>query len=168
MSGEIVNCSDEIAIAYDPINPSDLLTLKDDGTLTLYASHPRTNPEVLRVLAQREDLSILRAIAGNPSTPEDVLDTLAHSWPSVCKIVAKNPTTMPETLTWLLARSLEESKDDWKECRFNVLSNPHTPVSYILEKMLDQMGERSRLAIRTNSSFKSLYSFAIKQDEKND
>ena len=68
-------------------------------------------------------------------------------------------------MTWLLIRSLEENSNDWKECRFNVLSNPHTPIAYILEKMLDNFSERSRLAIRSNGSFKQVYDFAQKQDE---
>lgn len=165
MASEIINCNDEISSDYEPISLAELLTLKDDGTLTLYASHPETNPEALRVLAQRDDLDILKSVARNPNSPQDVLDSLAHSYASVCTRVASNPSTSPDTLTWLLIRSLEENSNDWKECRFNVLSNPHTPIAYILEKMLDNFSERSRLAIRSNGSFKQVYDFAQKQDE---
>lgn len=164
MTNDIINYNDEISSDYEPISLSELLTLKDDGTLALFASHPETRPEALRVLAQRDDLGILRSVAGNPNTPPDVLGRLAHSWPSVCVRVASNPSTSPDTLTWLLIKSLEESSSDWKECRFNVLSNPRTPITYILEKMLDNFSERSRLAIRSNSAFKRVYEFAQKQD----
>ena len=168
MANEIININDDVAPDYEPFSLSELLTVKDDGTLSLYASHPETSPEALRVLAQRgDDFGILRSVARNPNTPPDVLDCLARScrFVSVCVRVASNPSTSPDTLTWLLIRSLEESSGDWKECRFNVLSNPHTPIAYILEKMLDQFGERSRLAIRSNSSFKQVYDYAQKQDE---
>lgn len=165
MANDIINYNDDISSDYEPISLSELLTLKDDGTLALYASHPKTSSEALRVLAQRDDLDILRSAARNQNTPPDVLDSLAHSYASVCARVASNPSTSPDTLTWLLIRSLEENSNDWKECRFNVLSNPHTPIAYILEKMLDNFGERSRLAIRSNSSFKQVYEFAQKQDE---
>lgn len=164
---EHANGNDEIVPVYEPMSPSELLALKDVELLTLYASHPNTSSEDLRILARRDDLSILRAVAGNPNTPVDVLDELARtSYVSVRSRTACNPSALPETLTWLLARSFEERSDDWKECRFNVLSNPHTPVSHILEKLLDNLGERSRLAIRMNTSFKSVYAFAQEHDER--
>ena len=168
MANDIIYCNDEISSDYEPISLAELLTLEDDGTLALYASHPKSSPEALRVLAQRDDdFVILRSVARNPNTPHDVLDCLARScrYASVCVRVASNPSTSPDTLTWLLIRSFEERSDDWMECRDSVLSNPHTPIAYILEKLLDRLSDRSRLAIRSNSSFKQVDDYAQKQDE---
>jgi len=68
------------------------------------AQNPQTNPAKLARLARSSDAVILLAIASNPSTPSEVLDTLAHSQDWLFNgnfQVAGNPSTSPQTLQYL-------------------------------------------------------------------
>lgn len=52
-------------------------------------------PETLRLLHRHQSRSIHQGLASNPSTPEDILRTLAHdmAYPHVGALLVKNPST---------------------------------------------------------------------------
>lgn len=80
------------------------------------AADPDTEPEVLRKLAGDENLDVVRAVAGNLSTPLDVLHAFIDGHRYHCfSDVAKNPSASATLLDKIVREVIAADDDDFQK-----------------------------------------------------
>ena len=103
------------------IASSVLPVADEDYNVQIEIADETTDVRLLTRLAQSKYWTVREAVAGNPATPVNILEELAHDCEGVCEAVAANSSTPPEVLS-ILAKSYYSS------VRLAVAMNPHTPI----------------------------------------
>ena len=151
--------TDDVIVDITPITPQELYEETDIKLVKLYASHPDTPANALRVLENYPKIDVVRAVAANPNTPEDVLDRLTVNGHEYWTSLAMNPSTPKASLVQILAAS-----DRGNAARCFALGNPHTPLVSIMELLLTSLNVSERTALNTNTRFRELLRFAEDSD----
>lgn len=155
------NVTDDIAVAITPITPQELYEETDIELVKLYASYPETPADALRVLENYPRTDVICAVAGNPSTPADVLGRLAASGDAYWTFLAMNPATPRASLARILSVS-----DPGDKARCFALGNPHTPLVTIVELLLASLRVSERVSLKTNARFRELLKLAEQLDDE--
>lgn len=145
------------------------------------AEHPNTPVSILRQLATEQEQpewgSVKSALAGNPATPEDILESLARESNDITVIekIATNPNTALNILEYLAsdtskglvetaAKRIKELKGEYTS---EVLRDKKTP-SWVLEKLLKQDVQSYALSVakHPNAPIELLLEFSKSNDSR--
>lgn len=104
----------------------------DTPTRLKLAEDENTAPEVLEKITMEEfsredgDLNIIAALAGNPSTPPELLSQMLYlNTAKIRRALARNPSAPPDVLKTL-------ATDRAQNIRVAVARNPNTPIALLI------------------------------------
>lgn len=131
---------------------------------TIVAKNPTTHPDTLSRLANECDKTDVRvAIAQNRNTPTNILTELLNKTQRdgtghhVVNIIAENPNTSPETLTYI---------KNLNRYQFHLAKNLNTPIEILHELGKEEVRIETLKALLENTTVQNDYEYFIEILEK--